>query len=157
MRYNATGSGLDHAGIFINATQKAHQYGTHFDAIYTSVQDYGILVRNKDAVKTIEIKVGEYNIGFEGVMIMGGPKGSVKIVPDATIEQGNAYGGPWNDKRFRPMLKHDAELINTDNYDGLEYLRDSTGTSYTQRLFTRGAFILSAPGKFMAISGFPTS
>ena len=157
LRYNATGTGLDHAGIFINAAQKAHQYGTHFDAIYTSVQDYGILVRDKEAVKTIEIKVGEYNIGFEGVQLMGGPKGSVKVVPDATIEQGYAYGGPWNDKRFRPMIKHDMELINTDNFDGLEFLRLSASTAYEQRMFNRGAFILPAPGKFMAIQGFLTS
>lgn len=157
LRYNATASGLDHAGIFINAAAKAHQYGTKLDAIYTSVQDFAILCRNKDAVKIMEMEVGEYNIGFSGVHVLGGPSGKVAVLPDPTIEQGYAYGGPWNNKDFRPVLKHDMELINTDNFDGLEYMRDPDATGFEQRLFTRGAVIVPGPGKFIAVSGLPTS
>jgi hypothetical protein len=157
LRYNATSSGLDHAGIFINAAAKAHQYGTKLDAIFTSVQDFAILCRNKDAVKLMEIEMGEYNIGFTGVNVLGGPKGKVPVVPDALVEQGYFYGGPWNDKNLRPVLKHDMELINTDNFDGNEYLRNPTDTGFQQRLFSRGAIIVPGPGKFIAGSGLPTS
>jgi hypothetical protein len=157
LRYDATASGLTHAQVLIQAAAKMQQYGTHADAFYLSGQDFALLCRDSDAVKIMEMEVGERNIGFKGVNVLGGPKGVVPVLPDYTIEQGNFYGGPWNSKENAPRLKHDMELVNTDNFDGLEFMRNKDDTGYEQRLFSRGAIIVPAPGKFLAGTGLPTS
>ena len=153
----SSGAQLSHAEAFLEMAGLATQYSTEMHAIYTSVPDYTMLCRNKDAVKTIEMKVGQYNVGFKGVAVQGGTGGEVPVLPDSYIPQGYAWGGPWNSADFSPKLKHVRQLINVDNADGCEFLRLATSTGYEQRMYFDGAMIVGAPGKYIACKGLPTS
>jgi hypothetical protein len=153
----SAGTQLSHAEAFLEMAGLATQYTTELDAIYTSVPDYTMLCRNKDAVKLVETKVGAYKIGFEGVSVLGGPSGNVPILPDVYIPQGYAWGGPWNNAEYGCKLKHSRQLINVDDMDGNEFLRLATSTGYEQRMYVDCAMIVPGPGKFIACSGLPTS
>lgn len=154
----SSGSQLDHASAFLEMSSMANQYGTELHAIYCSVEDYKILCRNKDQIKTLsQYTAGPYNVGFKGVEVLGGSNGSVPVIPDAYITQGTAWGGPWNDADFGPKLKHVRQLINVDNADGNEFLRLASSTGYEQRMYFEGAMIIPAPGKYVVCTALPTS
>ena len=153
----SSGVQLSHAEAFLEMAGLATQYSSELDAIYTSVADYTMLCRNKDAVKLVETQVGQYKIGYKGVAVLGGPSGDVPILPDVYIPQGYAWGGPWNSKEYGCMLKHSRQLINVDDLDGNEFLRLATSTGFEQRMYFDGAMIVPGPGKFIACKGLPTS
>ena len=155
----SSGTQLDHAAAFLEMSAIASQYSTTMDAIFTSVRDYTILCRNKDAVKLLEMdtNIGPYNIGFGGAFVAGGSGGKVPIIPDVYIPQGYAWGGPWNDTEQGPKLKHTRSLINVDDLDGNPFLRLPSATGYEQRMYAETANIIAGPGKYVACSGLPTS
>lgn len=153
----SAGGQLTHAETVIELMGMATQYGTQLDAIYFSVPDYNILCRNKDATKTVEIKMGPYEIGFTGVTVNGGANGSAVVLPDAYLKQGQCIAGPWNDKKLGPKLKHVRQLINVDNADGAEFLRLYNSTGYEQRMYFDGQGIIAGPGKYIRGINLPTS
>ena len=144
------------ADALIEGSMLAEQYDTEIDSWMVSVYDYATLVRDKERVKVVSLDIGPYSVGFDGAEVLGG-KGKVKVVPSKYISQGIAWGGPFNSAEFGPMLKHNGQLVNTDNADGNEYLRMPTSTAYQQRLYFRGAMVIPGPGKFVAISNLPTT
>lgn len=144
------------ADALIEAGMFAEQFDTEIDAFMVSVYDYATLVRDKERVKTLSIQLGPYSVGFDGVEVLGG-KGKIKVVPSRYITQGTFWGGPFNSAEFGPMLKHNGQLVNTDNADGNEYLRMAGSTTFEQRLFFRGAMIVPGPGKFIVGYNFPTT
>jgi hypothetical protein len=153
---DASAVGGSAADALIEAGMFAEQYDTEIDAFMISVYDYATLVRDKERVKTVALNIGPYSVGFDGVEVLGG-KGKVKVVPSKYITQGTFWGGPFNSAEFGPMLKHNGELVNTDNADGNEFLRLATSTGFEQRLFFRGAMIIPGPGKYIVGYNFPTT
>lgn len=155
----SAGTQLDHAAAFLEMSAIASQYSTELHAIFTSVRDYTILCRNKDAVKMLELGtgIGPYNISFDGAYVLGGSNGRVPIIPDVYIPQGYAWAGPWNDAEQGPKMKHTRQLLNVDNLDGNEFLRLATATGFEQRMYFEGANIIPGPGKYVACKGLPTS
>lgn len=153
---DASAVGGSAADALIEAGMFAEQFDTEIDAFMVSVYDYATLVRDKERVKTVALNIGPYSVGFDGVEVLGG-KGKVKVVPSKYITQGTFWGGPFNSAEFGPMLKHNGELVNTDNADGNEFLRLATSTGFEQRMFFRGAMIVPGPGKFIVGYNFPTT
>lgn len=156
IRLDASVGSLSTADALIEAAMLAEQYDTNIDAFKVSIADYSLLCRDKERVKTVAIDLGQYKVGFQGVEVLGG-KGSIKVVPSRFIPQGIAWGGPFNSKQYGPKLKHNGDLINTDNADGNEYLRLASSDSYEQRMYFRGAMIVPGPGKFVCLYNLPTS
>jgi len=147
---------LSTADALIEAAMLAEQYDTSIDAFKVSLADYSLLCRDKERVKTVALTLGQYTVGFDGVEVAGG-KGKIKVVPSRFLSQGTAWGGPWNSKELGPKLKHNGDLINTDNADGNEYLRLASSDSFEQRMFFRGAMAIPGPGKFICLTDLPTT
>ncbi len=147
---------LSTADALIEAAMLGEQYDTEMDAFMISLADYSLLCRDKERVKVIPMSVGQYDVGFKGVEVLGG-RGSIKVVPSRFLSQGTAWGGPFNSKALGPKLKHNGDLINTDNADGNEYLRLATSDSFEQRMFFRGCMAIPGPGKFVCLTNLPTS
>lgn len=156
LRLDASVGSLSTADALIEAAMMAEQYDTNIDAFKVSLADYSLLCRDKERVKTVAIDLGQYSVGFKGVEVLGG-RGTIKVVPSRFIPQGLAWGGPFNSKEFGPKLKHNGDLINTDNADGNEYLRLAGSDAFEQRMFFRGAMSVPGPGKFICLTNLPTS
>ena len=154
--HRVAASGRDHATTFISTANRLFQYGSKADIGYTSPQDYSVLCADKDATKTVEIKLGKYEIGFDGVSLAT-LAGRVPIVPDAFTEQGQGWFGPFSDKRYAPFMAHNDDLVNIDDIDGNEIVRNATSTNFEMRLFFRGQFFVPAPGKYAICTGLPSS
>lgn len=153
-RVDATG--LDHAYAFIRAVNRLHKFGSKASVIKCSDEDYTVLCADKDATKTVEISLGKYGIGFDGVTVST-LAGRIPVVPDAMIPQGVAWCGPFDDKKFAPFLAHNDDLVNVDDIDGNEITRGATTTDLEMRLYFRGAIACPAPGKFAVIHTLPSS
>ena len=153
-RIDATG--LDHAQAIIRATNRLLKYGSKADVCYMSPEDYAILCADKDATKVVAVELGKFKIGFDGVSV-GTAAGNVPVVPDAMLEQGTAYIGPFGDKKFAPFMAHNNDLVNIDNIDGLDIRALAASTAFEMRLYFRGAIALPAPGKFAVINTLPSS
>lgn len=156
LRLDASSGSLSTADALIESAMLAEQYDTQIDAFKISLQDYSLLVRDKERVKVVSMDVGQYAVGFKGVEILGG-RGSIKVVPSRYLSQGTAWGGPFNSKEFGPKLKHNGDLINTDNADGNEYLRLASSDAFEQRMYFRGCMQIPGPGKFICTTNLPTS
>lgn len=155
LRFNATG--LDHATAFIQAANHLFVHGnTAADVCFCSGYDYAVLCADKESVKSVQIELGKYNIGFEGVSVMT-LFGPMPIVPDSTMQQGQAWMGPFKNKRYAPFLVHTGSLINLDDKDGNQMLRQASATSYDQRLYSRINLAFPAPGKFETVFNLPAA
>lgn len=150
-------SGEDHASALIGAANKLFKFGQSKASLgYVSPEDYAILCKDKESTKTVQIQLGKYNIGFDGVTVET-VAGRVPIVPDPMLPQGTAYMGPFDDKRYAPFLAHNGDLVNIDDMAGFQLIPLASSTAYEMRLFFRGNMICPAPGKFIAISGLASS
>jgi hypothetical protein len=154
--HRVAASGADHPTTFIRTANRLFRYGSKADLGYCSGDDWAVLVSDKDAVKTVEIKLGKYEIGFDAVTVST-LAGRVPITPDAMMEQGHAYFGPFSDKRYRPFMAHNDDLVNVDDIDGNQIVRNATSTNFEMRLFHRGQIFMPAPGKFAVCTGLPSS
>lgn len=154
--YRYSASGLDHSTALIRAAQRQFQFGSKPSVGFLSAEDYGTLTCDKESVKTVSMVLGKYEIGFDAFPL-NTPSGVVKIVPDALMEQGTAWMGPFDDKNFAPFLIHNDDLVNIDNIDGLDVARLASSTAFEMRLYFRGAIAVPAPGKFICISSLPSS
>lgn len=157
IRIDASVGNLDHISAFIEAGQMAGQFSTQLDMVLTSYEDIAIMARNKERVKIIPMNVGTYGLGFEGFEIQNGGGKAIKVVASRYLSQGTAWAGPFNSKQFGPKLRHNGKLINTDNADGLEYIRLASSAGFEQRMFFRGAGVIPGPGKYFCIFNLPSS
>ena len=149
-------SGLTHFDAFIEASLTGSNWGAEIDQWLVNLGDYAIMCKDKDRVKTLPMKVGPYQAGFDGIEISGG-KGSIKIVPSRFVPKGTSWGGPFKNKKTGPKMKHNGKLVNVDNFDGREFSRLSASTGFEQRLYTRAALIVPAPAKYCTITSLPSS
>ena len=155
IRYST--SGEDHASMVIGAVNKLFKHGqSKADIVYFSPEDYATLCKDKESTKSVSITLGKYSIGFDAVTV-DTVAGRVPVVPDPMLPQGTAYAGPFSDKRYAPFLAHNNKLVNIDDIAGNNLIPLASSTAYEARLFFRGNLICPAPGKFIAISGLPSS
>lgn len=153
-RYASAGASI--AATLIKTANRLFNYGSRASICYMSADDYGTLCIDKDQVKTVELKVGKYEIGFDGVTVRTNA-GLVPVVPEALMEQGNAWMGPFDDKKYAPFLAHNGDLVNIDEGDNQTVTRISDSSGYEMRMYFRGNMILPAPGKFAVATGLPTA
>lgn len=154
--HRVAANGADHATTFIRTVNRLLQYGSKADIGYVSPQDYSILCSDKDATKTVEITLGKYGIGFDGVSVATNA-GRCPTVPDAMKGQGSAWFGPFSDKKYAPFMAHNGDLVNVDDIDGNEIVRNATSTNFEMRLYFRGQIFVPAPGKFAVSTGLPNT
>ena len=156
IRMDASVGSLSTADALIEAAMMGEQYDINIDAFKLSLADYSLLIRDKERVKSVALTLGQYSVGFDGVEVLGG-RGKIKVVPSRFLSQGTAWAGPWNSKELGPKLKHNGDLINTDNADGNEYLRLASSDAFEQRMFFRGAMVIPGPGKYVCVTNLPAS
>jgi hypothetical protein len=154
--HRVAANGADHPTTFIRTVNRLLKYGSKADIGYCSPEDYSVLCSDKDATKTVEITLGKYQMGFDGVSVATNA-GRVPIVPDAMKAQGSAYFGPFSDKNYAPFMAHNGDLVNVDDIDGNEITRAATSTNFEMRMYFRGQIFLPAPGKFAVATGLPSS
>lgn len=150
---------LDHAAALIRMANRLYKYGSKPDLCYVSAEDFAVLQADKDATKIVEIggtKIGKYDIGFDSIGLMT-HSGTVPVVVDAMMPQGNAWMGMFKDQRYCPFLAHNDDLVNIDNIDGNEIRALAGSTSLEMRLYFRGAMIVPAPGRFGIVTGLPAA
>lgn len=140
-------TGLEPEDAFIGAANHMFLYGTKVNRIYCSPFDWTALVAGKDKSKIVQIAVGKYEMGFEGFTV-NCLAGSVPVIPDAYIPQGEFYPGAWDDKKCKPRLIYTGDLVNIDNRDGLDFRASPTSASYIMRLYSFGNIVTPGPGKF---------
>ena len=133
------------------------QAGVKASALFCSANDYTAFISGKDKSKIVQISFGgEYNIGFEGMKVES-LAGSVPVVADAMLPDGEFYAGPWDDSELKPRLVYTGDLVQIDNKDGLDF-RLVTGTAaYQMQLYSRGNIAFPAPGKFVRGYGLSIS
>lgn len=149
-----------HESALIALAQRLFNYGSRADTCFVSSKDYEILSANKESVKVVFQNGGksQYEIGYDGFTLHT-PVGDVMVCPDAFIEQGLAWMGPFKNKNFAPFIAYSGDsLVNVLNHDGNEFRLKTDGTmGYQMALYSRLAYILPAPGKFGVVSGLPTA
>lgn len=156
--YRQDFTGLDHATGLIRGAQTLYKYGSKPSVCYLSAEDYGTLTCDKEAVKLVAMPLGQYEIGFDAFPL-NSPAGLIKILPDAMMEQGTCWMGPFDDKKFAPILLYsdNGDLVNIDNIDGSEVGRVYNAAAYEMRIFFRGAMAIGAPGKYLCGYSLATS
>ncbi len=119
--------------------------------------DYMTLCNELQARAVVEDGFGPYKIGFPSVSHVTAA-GSVKLMYDNNLPQGTAYLGPWTGSKYSPYIVHSGDqLVNIDDFDGMDFLRLSGSASYEVRLFSRLGIVFPAPGAFCAITSIPSA
>lgn len=151
--YRIDATDLTRAQALLKGATKLHKNGSpNADLVYVSDEDFYELTADKDVQKNVEIKLGQYEIGFTGLGVHGLNGRMIKILSDANLEAGVAYMGPFNSKAERPFLFYNGPaLINIDDKDGQMMVRQASATNYEVRLYFRGNAVLPAPGKYAVI------
>lgn len=150
-------SSLEPESAFINALSLLFtQGGTKASALFCSAKDYAAFAAAKDKSKIVQIALGKYEMGFEGITVHS-LAGNVPVIPDAKIPAGEFYAGPWDEEDLAPKLVYVGNLVNIDNKDGLEFRASSSSTDYEMRLYSRGNIIVPGPGKYVRGYGLSVS
>lgn len=154
--YRVNGNDLSRASALLKAATKLHKNGSgNSNIVFVADEDFYELASDKDVQKNVEIKLGEYEIGFTGIGVLGPNGKMIKVVADTYLERGFAYMGPWDSKDDRPFFFYNGPaLINIDDKDGNTMLRLPGSTSYEIRLYFRGNAVMPSPGKFAVIYNF---
>jgi len=149
------GASKDIGQAIVEAMRTLFQYDSYASVCYVSPTDFETVSLDRDAAKTISMDVGSYKIAFEGLNASWNGY-TVKLLPDAMIQPGRAYLGPFDDGDVAPFLACNGDLVNVDNEDGMDIRAIDAAASYEARLFSRGNFITPGPGKFARITGLGT-
>lgn len=147
------GAGKDHSQASVEALERLFQYDSYGSVQYVSPTDYSAISLDKDATKVVSMEVGKYKIGFEGLMASWQGY-TVPILPDAMIDPGKSYVGPFDDDDWAPFLACNGELVNINDEDGMDVRAVDGSDNFEARLYSRGNVICPAPGKFCRISSF---
>lgn len=140
-------TGLEPEDAFIGALNQQFTFGTKASALYCSPYDYTALTAGKDKSKIVQISVGKWEMGFQGFAV-NCLAGSVPVVPDAFLPQGEFYSGAFNDKKVAPKLIYTGDLVNIDNKDGLDFRASASSAAYVMRLYSFGNIVTPGPGRF---------
>jgi|GEM_PF-7084626 len=142
-------SGLEPEAAFLKAlTLLFTSGGTKADVLFCSPADYDAFCVAKDKAKIVQISLGKYELGFDG-MTVNSLAGQVPVVPDALLPNGTFYAGAFKNKEIAPRFVYVGDLVNIDNKDGNEFLRAADSTDYEMRLYMTGNIVTPAPGKFV--------
>ena len=132
------------------------QAGVKASALFCSANDYTSFVSGKDKSKIVQISLGKYEIGFEGMTVQS-LAGNVPVVPDAMLPDGEFYAGPWDDGKVKPRLTYTGDLVQIDNKDGLDFRLVAGSAAYQMQLYSRGNISFPGPGKFIRGYGLSIS
>jgi hypothetical protein len=158
--YSFSASGLDTAAGLIGGADTLFHFGRKMGKIILcSGTSWKLLQQDYDAAKVVQISLGEYKIGFTGFKLAT-VFGDAVVVPDPFILPGEAYVGPFNDKKWGPKLYHAGKnLVNLDDLDGKQFERrtDNGSRSFKGQFYYRGNMVIPAPGQYLKISNLPTS
>jgi hypothetical protein len=151
--HQINGAGKDHATATVEALRVLFSYDSHASCMYVSPVDFETISMDKDATKIVAMEVGKYKLGFEGLMASWSGY-SVPIVPDALLDPGKAYLGPFDDSDVAPFFAHNGDLVNITDDDGMDIRAVDGSDDFEARLYNRGNIITPGPGKFARISSF---
>ena len=124
------------------------QAGVKASCLFCSDNDYTAFVSGKDKSKIVEIALGEYKIGFKG-MTVESLAGTVPVIADSLLPDGEFYAGPWDNEKLAPRLVYVGDLVQIDNKDGLDFRLVAGTAAYQMQLYSRGNIAFPAPGKFI--------
>lgn len=147
---------LDHATALIRGAQKLFKFSSVPSVAYLSAEDYGTLTCDKESTKLVAVTLGKYEIGFDAFPL-NTPAGLVRVLPDAMMEQGTYWMGPFNDRKLAPFMIHNMDLVNVDDMDGREISRKASSTNLELRLYSRLAIVVPFPGAYLCGSDLATS
>ncbi len=148
----------DVVSALINLAERAFYFGRPCDTMLVAGDVWKALQLEKDGVKTVDVKVGEYKIGYKALSLPT-VYGDVQILPDAFFDAGVAVAGPFNDKKLGPKLYHaGSKLINLENLDGIDFLRNTSAGArkFGGRFYYYGNMTLE-PGAYVKGTGIVTT
>jgi len=151
--------GLDTVEALEAIAEAAFYQGRKMDTILVPGVNWKLLNLDKDSSKTVEVKVGEYQIGYDAFKLPTA-FGKTNILPDAFLEPGACYGGPFMDKKLGPKLYHAGEkLVNLDAFDGKDFERQTANGAreFKGQFFFSGQFVLEAPGAYFKGTSLTTT
>lgn len=155
--YDATGQ--DTAQGLIGLADRMFSFGKPAKTIFCSGTSWKLLQQNYDATKVVSNTLGDYQIGFSGYKLAT-VFGNATVYPDPFLAPGEAYAGPFEDKKWGPKLYHaGAKLVNLDDLDGKQFERTTTNGSrnFKGQFYFRGNLVIAAPGMYGKATGLPTS
>lgn len=150
--FQIDGTGKDHSAAIVESLRTLFSYDSYASVCYVSPVDFETISMDKDATKLVAMEIGKYKAGFEGLMASWSGY-SVPIVPDAMVQPGRAYLGPFDDADYAPFFAHNDDLVNINNEDGMDVRAVDGSDDFETRLFNRGNIVCPGPGKFARITG----
>lgn len=137
------GSALPIEEALINALALVGREGGNPDYVFMNFADWSNLVKALGSkVMYIDVKAGyEGALGFTGVVV-NGPRGAVKVVPDVSCPKGDAFILQLDTWRLASLKK----AVNLFDTDGLRMLRSSSADSLQIRCFSYAQLGCAAPG-----------
>jgi len=139
--YDGTALPIEEA--LINALALVGREGGNPDYVFMNFADWSNLTKALGSkVQYIDVKAGaEGAVGFTGIMV-NGPRGVVKVIPDMNCPKGDAYVVQLNTWQLASLKK----AVNLFDTDGLRMLRSGTADSLQIRCFSYAQLGCSAPG-----------
>ena len=139
--YDGTALPIEEA--LINSLALVGREGGNPDYVFMNFADWSNLVKALGSkVQYVDVKAGaEGAVGFTGIMV-NGPRGVVKVIPDMNCPKGDAYVVQLNTWQLASLKK----AVNLFDTDGLRMLRSSSADSLQIRCFSYAQLGCSAPG-----------
>jgi hypothetical protein len=139
--YDGTALPIEEA--LINALALVGREGGNPDYVFMNFADWSNLTKALGSrAQYIDVKAGaEGAVGFTGIMV-NGPRGVVKVIPDMNCPKGDAYVVQLNTWQLASLKK----AVNLFDTDGLRMLRSGTADSLQIRCFSYAQLGCSAPG-----------
>jgi len=137
------GAALPIEEALINALALVGREGGNPDHVFMNFADWSNLVKALGSkVMYIDVKAGyEGALGFTGIVV-NGPRGAVKVLPDVNCPKGDAFIVQLNTWQLASLKK----AVNLFDTDGLRMLRSSSADSLQIRCFSYAQLGCSAPG-----------
>lgn len=139
--YDGTALPIEEA--LISALSLVGREGGNPDYAFMNFADWANLVKALGSkVMYIDVKAGyEGALGFTGVVV-NGPRGPVKVIPDVNCPKGDVFITQLNTWQLASLKK----AVNLFDTDGLRMLRSSSADSLQIRCFSYAQLGCSAPG-----------
>jgi hypothetical protein len=157
--FSFSATGLDTAQGLIGGADLLFSHGKPAKTIFCSGTSWKLLQQNYDATKVVNTTMGDYKIGFTGYKLAT-VFGDATVIPDPFLTPGEAYVGPFDDKKWGPKLYHSgSKLVNLDDLDGKQFERTTTNgaRNFKGQFYFRGNLVIPGPGMYCKITGLPTS
>lgn len=155
------GSGLSTMETLLAAAEKQFNLGRQSDLAIVSGKSFRLLQQDANSQKTVQIKIGPYQIGFAAFELATN-FGSIDVVADPFLDAGSGYVGPFRTEKYAPFFAYSTKgggLVAIDDIAGpiLQPTTVSGVRSYKGTTYFRGQFIMPAPGAYCSMTSMPTS